>query len=243
MSQLMDEKMAQRSAQSAQWQERLLKAYRSAKTRTLKALAVFLAAYLFVFYTPLVWFLAKPLRVTQPPERSDCILVFAGGTGESGKAGQGYEERVQFAVELYKKAVAKNIVFSSGYSYVFKEPAVMKALAVSLGVPEQAILLEEKAVNTYENIKFSRALIKKKGWHTVVIVSSPYHLRRVKLVAEKIAADLRINYAPIPHSLFFAHPLRDEQGRLILRRIKPYQAKAILHEYAAIIYYWIKGYI
>ena len=46
---------------------------------------------------------------------------------------------LQQAVELYKKGYAQHLIFSSGYMYAFKEPLVMKALAVSLGVPEEAI--------------------------------------------------------------------------------------------------------
>jgi len=60
---------------------------------------------------------------------------------------------VGYAVKLYKSGLADKILFSSGYTYSFKEALVMKALAVSLSVPGEAILLEDRAKNTYENVK------------------------------------------------------------------------------------------
>ncbi len=41
-----------------------------------------------------------------PPVRSDAVVVFAGGVGESGRAGGGYQERVKQAVDLYRAGMA-----------------------------------------------------------------------------------------------------------------------------------------
>jgi uncharacterized SAM-binding protein YcdF (DUF218 family) len=181
--------------------------------------------------------------ISEPPKTADCIVVFAGGVGESGKAGQGYEERVQYAVELYKKGYAGNILFSSGYRYIFNEPLVMKALAISLNVPEQAIAMEENAKNTYENVVFSRKELIRYNWRRIIVVSSPYHMRRVSLVFKKSAKDIAAIYAPIRHSLFYSRPVRDNKGRMIYKRINIQQIKAIIHEYLAIVYYWWRGVI
>jgi len=93
------------------------------------------------------------------------IVVLAGGVGESGKAGQGYEERVGYAVELYKKGYAPRMIFSSGYSYFYNETLLMKALAIELGVPKSDIILEGKAKNTYENVVFTDEILSKEKWN------------------------------------------------------------------------------
>jgi uncharacterized SAM-binding protein YcdF (DUF218 family) len=191
----------------------------------------------------LVWFLAEPLKISQSPQKADAIVVFAGGVGESGKAGQGYEERVQYAVDLYKRGFAKYLIFSSGYTYIFKEPMIMQSLAVSLGVPEAAVILEEKATNTYENVKFTRDILMQKGWRKILLVSSPYHMHRVSLVAQKIAREIKVTYTPILNSLFYSHPDKDSRGRRIWKQINLQQIKGIFHEYLGILYYWWKGYI
>lgn len=224
------------------WQERLIKIYRDIHKRTVSIGFTLFVLWLLIFYTPLVWFLAEPLKITQSPQKADAIVVFAGGVGESGKAGQGYEERIEYTTELYKKGYAKHIVFSSGYTYVFKEPQVMKALAVSLGIPADAIILEENAKNTYENVKFSKEIIDKNNWKGILLVSSPYHMRRVSLVFNKIAPYLKTVYTPIPRSHFYIRQV-NLKGKKTLKQVSIRQIKGILHEYLGILYYWIKGYI
>jgi uncharacterized SAM-binding protein YcdF (DUF218 family) len=191
-----------------------------------------------LFYTPVVWFIAQPLQVAQQPKPVDAIIVLGGGVGESGKANQGYEERVEYAVNLYKKGYAKTLIFSSGYMYRFKEPLVMEALAVSLGVPQQEIILEDKATSTYEHILFSKKILLEHHWSRVIVVSSAYHMARVRFVARRLAPDITFLYCPVPDSLFYSR-----SSISYGRKIEARQIKGIVHEFIGIIYYWFKGYI
>lgn len=225
------------------WKQNLVKLYITNRRRIENLVFTVAIAYSVIFYTPFVWFLAKPLKISQAPRKMDCIVVFAGGVGESGQAGQGYEERVKNAVELYKQGYAKYMLFSSGYTYVFEETLIMKELAEFLGVPGESIILEDKSKNTYENVKFSKDILKRNGWNSIILVSSPYHMRRVSLVFKKQAREIEVTYALIPSSLFYSHPDRDIRGRKIWKQINLRQIKAILHEYLGIVYYWYKGWI
>jgi len=243
MSTEIEAAIAQKSSLQVEWRTRFCELYATMQRRILKIGFVSWSIYLLIFYTPFIWFLASPLEISQPPEKADCIVAFAGGVGESGKAGQGYEERVQYVVELYDKGYANNILFSSGYTYIFKEPLVMKALAVSLGIPKDAIILEDKAKNTYENIKFSKEILERNHWNKIILISSPYHMRRVSFVFNKHANKLKVSFAPVPHSSFYAHPSRDNKGRRNWKRINVRQIKGIIHEYIGIIYYRLKGWI
>jgi uncharacterized SAM-binding protein YcdF (DUF218 family) len=186
-----------------------------------------------LFYSPLPWMIAAPLKVAEPPKPADVILVLAGGVGESGQAGEGYEERVNYAVQLYHQGYAPEIIMSSGYAFVFQEAQVMKALAVSLGVPEEAIAVETHARNTYENIRNAAALLRAHGQRRALLISSPYHMRRAMLVAHGQAPDLTFIPTPIAHSDFYG-----DGSRVELRHLR-----ALLHEYAAIAYYWSQGYL
>jgi len=215
------------------WKEDLITLYKKTRGKIVRfALACFVLYFLF-FKTSFVWFLANPLRVDEAPIASDAIVVFAGGVGESGKAGQGYEERVHYAVELYKKGFAKKLIFSSGYIYAMREAEVMRALAISMGVPHRNILLEDKAKNTYENVIFTTRILDRHGWGSVLLVSSPYHMKRVELVYRKTSPDRDIVFTPVPDSLFYEHANNAQ-----LRQIK-----ALLHEYLAIVFYRLKGYL
>jgi uncharacterized SAM-binding protein YcdF (DUF218 family) len=127
--------------------------------------------------------------------------------------------------------------------YVFKEPLVMKALAVSLGVPENAIILEDKAQNTYENIIFTKQIVESRHWNKVLVISSPYHMRRVAMVFNKNAKGIEARYTSLPNSYFYSHPYKDEHGNKIWKRISLKQIGGIFHEYLGIVYYLWKGYI
>jgi uncharacterized SAM-binding protein YcdF (DUF218 family)/glycosyltransferase involved in cell wall biosynthesis len=241
MSSLIITALNEKASFSVDWRKNFLKVYRSWRRRIVIPVFIAIASYLLIFYTDLAWIAAAPLKISQAPRNADCILVFAGGVGESGHAGQGYEERVQYAVDLYKSGFAKHIIFSSGYSYLIREPFLMKSLAVSLGIPEKDILLEEKATNTYENVLFSKEIAENNRWKDILLVSSPYNMLRVKLVFNKIAKDLDVCYTPIPRSLFYARVYRDESGRKVWKRVELRQILAIIHEYLAILYYRLKG--
>jgi len=217
----------------ARWKENMFIFYKTARKKLIRLGAICLLAYLILFKTSFIWFLAGPLKIEDRPVTSDVIVVFAGGVGESGKAGQGYEERVQHAVELHKKGFAKKIIFSTGYKYALREAEVMKALAVSMGVSSRDILLEGKARNTYENVKFTKGILDKHDWRSILFVSSPYHMRRSQLVFRKISPEKKIIFSPIPDSLFYMHGNNAEL----------HQIRAVIHEYIGIVYYWFKGHI
>lgn len=227
----------------ARWRESFLVFYRRARRRFIRLSLIVILVYGIIFYTPFIWFLAEPLKIQDIPQKTDAIVVFAGGVGESGKPGQGYEERVQYAVELYEQKYAENLIFSSGYMHVYKEPLIMKALAVSLGIPENAIFLECEAKNTYENVKFSKGILERNGWNKIILVSSPYHMRRAYLVFRKVAKEIKVSYTPLPRSPFYLHENRNTQGRRIWQRVNLEQIKALLHEYLGILYYWYKGWV
>lgn len=234
MSELIEEGIERRKHdKDLRWKEYFHKFYRKTRRRLAIAGIACLLVYLLSFHTPLLWFAARPLKISQSPSPSDVIVTFAGGVGESGKAGQGYQERVVHSVNLYKKNYAKKMIFSSGYTYVIQEADLMKALAVSLGVPGEDIILEKSAGSTYQNVKFTKDIMKKHGWDSALVVSSPYNMRRVEMVYNKIAPEIQVCLTPVPTSGFYGNE----------KKVKWKHIRAILHEYLAIIYYWQKGYI
>ena len=109
----------------------------------------------------------------------------------------------------------------------------MKALAVDNGVPASAIVLEMRAANTHENVEFSRDLVEARQWRRILLVSSPYHMRRALLTWRKAAPSIEVGAAPVPASQFYMH----ERGASLD------QIRGIAQEYAAIAMYWWRGWI
>jgi glycosyltransferase involved in cell wall biosynthesis len=235
MTELVEERLAARRAARARWEDALRRLYRSARRRFLRGVGLAAALFILVFHTPFVWWLAEPLRMQAAPQPSDAIVVLAGGVGESGKAGGGYQERVKRGVDLFRAGWAPRLVFVSGYTFVFQEAEVMGQLAEAHGVPRQAILLETAARNTREDVTAVRALARRHGWGRILLVSSPYHMRRAISTWRKHARDVEARPIPVRQSQFYTHP-RGAGPNLE-------QLRGILHEYAALVYYWAKGWL
>jgi uncharacterized SAM-binding protein YcdF (DUF218 family)/glycosyltransferase involved in cell wall biosynthesis len=215
------------------WELRLKRAYRVARRRSVSIVVMLAIAYLLVFQTTLVWRVAEPLRLAEQPRAADVIVVFAGGAGESGQAGGGYQERVKQAVDLYNDGYAPRMIFSTGFVFAFREGEVMRSLAMANGVPAEAIILETQARNTYENVVRSWEILDTYGWKRALVVSSPYHMRRAMLTWRRVAPTTEAIPVPVPASQFYLH----ERGPSLA------QMRGILQEYAAIVLYWWRGWI
>lgn len=96
-------------------------------------------------------------------------------------------ERAKRAADLYKKNKVKYIIVSGGKGSGenLSEAQCMKNILVKEGISEDKILLEDKAKNTRENIKFSNEIIKKNNFNSVIVVSNLFHLRRASILCKK----------------------------------------------------------
>jgi uncharacterized SAM-binding protein YcdF (DUF218 family) len=115
--------------------------------------------------------------------------------------------------------------------FTLREAEVMRAIAVANGVPEDAILVEERAANTYQNVVFTHRILVENNWRRIALVSSPYHMRRALLTWRKVAPEVDVAATPPASSQFYAH----ERGASLE------QIRGLLQEYAAIVYYWWRG--
>ena len=104
---------------------------------------------------------------------------------------------------------------------------------MSHGVPSGAIVLEQAAANTHENVQFTEAILRQHGWKSILLVSSPYHMRRALLTWRRTAPDITVIPAPVQRSLFYLHTRGPSLD----------QIRGIAQEYAAILVYWWRGWI
>ena len=229
MSSLVEQALSERTM--ARWDVTLRDLYRPARRRSIQVTTAAIGLYVLLFHTPALWIVARPLQILSTPERADAVVVFGGGVGESGEAGGSYQERVEEAVNLYKGGFAPKVVFSSGYIWAFKEADVMRALAASQGVSPSDIILESRAASTRENVVFVREIAARLGWRRILLVSSPYHMRRAILTWRKLAPEMTVIATPATRSRFYGHGLGASLG----------QVRGIAWEYAALAYYRFKG--
>ncbi|HEX8438605.1 YdcF family protein [Archangium sp.] len=113
--------------------------------------------------------------------RSDIVVVLGARVLPGGSPSPALRARIEKAVELYHQGIAPRLLFSGGVGVnPPSEARVMKELAVRLGVPEEACLLEEQSHSTEQNARFSTEVLRSLGAKSVVVVSDPYHLLRAR---------------------------------------------------------------
>ena len=124
---------------------------------------------------------------------------------------------------VYKQGIAPRVIISSGYVFTLREAESMKAIAEANGVPAEAILLEEQAADTYENVAFTNRILEEHGLRRIALVSSPYHMRRAVLTWRKVAPRVQVVATPPESSQFYAHR----------RGASVEQIRSLLQEYVA----------
>jgi uncharacterized SAM-binding protein YcdF (DUF218 family) len=109
-------------------------------------------------------------------EKADCILTLGS-----------HDLRVaERAAQLYLEGWAPIMIFSGGLGNFTKgmwtetEADQFAAIAIRMGVPEQAILIENRSTNTGENILFTQQLLAQKNFdpRSFIVVQKPYMERR-----------------------------------------------------------------
>ncbi|MFJ4406945.1 YdcF family protein [Streptomyces sp. NPDC088910] len=98
------------------------------------------------------------------------------------------------AADLYRAGMFPTVVFTGDTSAATRarfprgEATHYREHALSLGVPDEAILLEPKATNTGQNIGFSREVLENAGIAvtTLLLISMPYMQRRAYATCRKV---------------------------------------------------------
>ncbi|WP_224361579.1 YdcF family protein [Hyalangium versicolor] len=112
---------------------------------------------------------------------ADAVVVLGARVLKGGVPSGALYARVEKAAELYRRGIAPRLVFSGGVGdNPPSEAQVMRSVAVQLGVPAEACLLEEQSHSTEQNSRYSAELLRSLGARRVVVVSDPYHLLRAR---------------------------------------------------------------
>ena len=111
-----------------------------------------------------------------PPLPIKADLILAAGT---------YDLRVaDHAADLYLQGYAPLLVVSGGFgkvtSKLFQKPEgeLFAERCIALGVPEDAIVIENRATNTGENFQFSHELLRGREVKTGIVACKPYMAKR-----------------------------------------------------------------
>lgn len=147
---------------------------------------------------------------------ADCLIV----------CGSNEERVAERAAELFNEGRINKIVFSGGkvherfeekYGEGLTEAEVFAKIAMESGVPQEAILIENKATNTPQNMTSSAELLRDHGleFNQIIVVSAAQHERRSLATAQKKipGKEIRVT-SPLESFENFIHDPKYHTGRI-----------------------------
>jgi uncharacterized SAM-binding protein YcdF (DUF218 family) len=225
------------------------------RQRWTRALAVTVMAIVWLIGSPIVSTIAAGLLESRYPPfdpttsaRFDAVVVLGGGVMGKGSLRPADQltglslQRTLCGVERFAEGRAPRLVLSGGDATIFgegpTEAVEMQRLAIRLGVPENAILLDDRARTTYENaVGVKRAL----GQASILLVTSASHMPRAAALFRKQGFEV----TPAPCT----YQVRDWPG--FWTDLDPfdfiphlegfYESSLVLSEVAGTITYWMAG--
>jgi uncharacterized SAM-binding protein YcdF (DUF218 family) len=158
--------------------------------------------------------------------RADAIVVL-GAAQFNGQPSDVFEARLQHAVDLWNEGLAPYLIVTGGKlpADITTEAATARAWAVAKGVPNDAILDEDRGRNTLESLDNVAALLRAHHFDRVLFVSDRTHMLRVLRMAKDLGI---VGYgSPTPTS-----PTDLDADR---------RWKSIAHELAGLAAYFVGG--
>ena len=130
-----------------------------------------------------------------------CIVLGAGLRGDSPSLT--LQRRIAVACAYLEKHPLARVVVSGGQgrNETITEAEGMRRALIKQGVAAERIYLEDRASSTLENLRYSRDIILATGGNTdrgVAVVTSNFHLLRVRLLAKRVGMRVRCVPAPTP---------------------------------------------
>ena len=155
-----------------------------------------------VHRTLLVDFLLTPLAVTDTAGRGDVIVVPGAGVNADCSPNLFAIRRTMLSKRLFTEGRAPLILFSGGRGAETPCPvaSVMADLARQLGVPPERIVTETEAKSTWDNARYSDALLRKLGARRIVLVTDFLHMRRAAATFSALGYQVERASVPSPDS-------------------------------------------
>ena len=129
---------------------------------------------------------SRTFTVENVPTRRVAI-VFGAGLWRNGTATPVLKDRVQTAANLYIAGKVEKLLMSGDNRFVeYNEPAVMRDVALSLGVPETAIVVDFAGRRTYDTCYRAKAIF---GVTEAILVTQAFHLPRAIYECSRLGVD------------------------------------------------------
>ena len=115
-----------------------------------------------------------------PSEKA--AIVFGAGLWRDGRPTPVLYDRVAAAAELYQAGKIEKLLLSGDNRFMnYNEPAAMRQVALDLGVPDDALVLDYAGRSTYDTCYRAKAIF---GVERALLVTQNFHLPRALFLCE-----------------------------------------------------------
>lgn len=113
---------------------------------------------------------------------SDTIIVLGSGVEADGRPSKTLTVRAEHGAALWQQGIAPSVICAGGVTNNAprSEADACREELVRFGVPFDAVLLEERSINTEQNVANTLQLMHENDLQSAVVVSSRYHLLRAR---------------------------------------------------------------
>ncbi|MBI5353464.1 MAG: YdcF family protein [Chloroflexi bacterium] len=114
-------------------------------------------------------------------------IVFGAGLRYDGTPTAILKDRVETAVQLYQQGTVTKLLMSGDNSYVdYNEPEAMRQYALSLGVPDQDIVLDYAGRRTYDTCYRAKEIFQ---LESAILVTQSFHLPRALFLCNALGVE------------------------------------------------------
>jgi uncharacterized SAM-binding protein YcdF (DUF218 family) len=197
------------------------------------ATLVVAAAWLAVTFTPLAGWLGRPLVRRDPPRAADAILVLASRLQKDGEPTATALERIVHALELVGEAQAKTVIVTEEHPDRAPSERLVRTMMGRLRLQAEVVRVGPVA-RTRDEAVLAAALVRERGWRTLIVVTSAIHSRRGCATVE--AAGIDVVCSPASDTEFDLETLDRPSDRVVAFR-------EAFYEHVALMLYERKGWL
>ncbi|MCU0634277.1 MAG: YdcF family protein [Gemmatimonadaceae bacterium] len=123
------------------------------------------------------------------------VIVVLGAAQYDGRPSPVLKARLDHALALWDAGLAPRLLFTGGRREgdAWSEAQAGRRYAMRHGVAPEAIILETASRTTTASIQGASALLKPRGLTRVLLVSDPFHMLRLELLARANGLDPRVS--------------------------------------------------
>ncbi|MGB9672964.1 MAG: SanA/YdcF family protein [Anaerolineales bacterium] len=115
---------------------------------------------------------------------SQIAIVFGAGLNHAGQPTTVLRDRIDTAVRLYQTGKVTKLLFSGdNRTENYNEPLSMKIYAISLGIPEDSIILDFAGRRTYDTCYRAKEIF---GVENAILVTQRFHLARALYTCQEL---------------------------------------------------------